>query len=90
MLSLYLIFIFSDNPLYDSNRIVCTAHMLQIIYEKHRLQRKGLLRVYTIECIGEQETFEDILLQKKKAHKDLKKKDSKYEKWFLRYTPKNK
>ena len=90
MLSLYLIFIFSDNPLYDSNRIVCTAHMLQIIYEKHRLQRKGLLRVYTIECIGEQETFEDILLQKKKAYKELKKKDSKYEKWFLRYTPKNK
>ena len=49
-----------------------------------------MLRVYTIDCIGEQETFEDILLQKKKAHKDLKKKDSKYEKWFLRYTPKNK
>ena len=48
--------------------------MLQIIYEKNRLQRKGLLRVYTIECIGEQDTFEDILLQKKKAYKDLKKK----------------
>ena len=90
MLSLYLIFVFADNILYDSDRIVCTAHMLQLMYEKNRLQKKGILRVYTIDCIGEQETFEDILLQKKKAHNDLKKKDSKYEKWFLRYTPKNK
>ena len=46
------------------------------------------LRIYTIDCIGEQETFEDILLKKKDAFKNVKKSDTKYEKWFLKYIPK--
>jgi len=90
MLSLYLIFIFTDREYYDTNRIMCTANMLQKLYEKHHLQKKGILRIYTIDCIGNQETLEDLLLLKRKAYKGIKRQDSNYEKWFLRYSPKNK
>jgi len=88
MMSLYLIFIFADNPTYDTSRIMCTANMLQKIYERNKFKNSGLLKVYTIECLGEQETFEDILLKKRDAFKKVKKTDTKYEKWFMKYIPK--
>ena len=83
-----LIFIFTNNEMYDIDRILCTAHMLQNIYLKNRLKDSGLLKVFTIQCLGDQETFEDILLKKKDAFKNVKKSDTKYEKWFLKYIPK--
>ena len=88
MMSLYLIFIYNDNNDDIKNRILCTATMLNNIYLRNRTSKKGILRNYTVKCIGEQETFEDILLEKKKAFKEIKKSDTKYEKYFLRYNPK--
>jgi len=74
--------------MYDINRTLCTAHMLQNIYLKNKLKNSGLLKVFTIQCLGEQETFEDILQEKKDKFKELKKDSKDYEKWFLKYTPK--
>ena len=88
ILSFYLIFIFTNNEMYDINRTLCTAHMLQNIYLKNKLKNSGLLKVFTIQCLGEQETFEDILQEKKDKFKELKKNSKDYEKWFLKYTPK--
>ena len=88
ILSFYLIFIFTNNEMYDINRTLCTAHMLQNIYLKNKLKNSGLLKVFTIQCLGEQETFEDILQEKKDKFKELKKDSKDYEKWFLKYTPK--
>ena len=88
ILSFYLIFIFTNNEMYDINRTLCTAHMLQNIFLKNRLKNSGLLKVFTIQCLGEQETFEDILQEKKDKFKELKKDSKDYEKWFLKYTPK--
>ena len=62
--------------------------MLQNIYLKNKLKNSGLLKVFTIQCLGEQETFEDILQEKKDKFKELKKNSKDYEKWFLKYTPK--
>ena len=64
--------------------------MIQEIYIKNKTKNKGILKIYTVDCIGEQSTFEDILAEKKKAFKDIKKGTIEYEKWFLRYTPKDK
>ena len=88
ILSFYLIFIFTNNKMYDIDRILCTAHMLQNIFLKNRLKNSGLLKVFTIQCLGEQETFEDILQEKRDKFKELKKNSIEYEKWFLKYTPK--
>ena len=88
ILSFYLIFIFTNDEMYDIDRILCTAHMLQNIYLKNKLKNSGLLKVFTIQCLGEQETFEDILQEKRDKFKELKKNSLEYEKWFMRYIPK--
>lgn len=88
MMSLYLTFIYNDNKNYNHDRILCTAEMLNSIYLKNRSSRKGILRNYTVNCIGEQETLEDILSRKTEIYKNIKKGDSKYDRYFLRYIPK--
>lgn len=88
ILSFYLIFLFVDNIDYDKDRILCTSHMLQNIYLRNKTKNSGILKVFTIYCLGNQETLEDILLEKRKKFKNLKKKSKEYEEWFLRYGPK--
>lgn len=90
ILSLYLCFLYTDKEFYNSERLLCTSNMIQEIYLKNKTKNKGILKIYTVDCIGEQSTFEDILAEKKKAFKDIKKGTIEYEKWFLRYTPKDK
>ena len=88
ILSFYLIFLFTNDKDYDKNRITCTSHMLQNIYLRNRTKNSGLLKVFTVQCLGNQVSFEDILLEKREKFKELKKSDKEYEKWFLRYVPK--
>jgi len=53
------------------------------------LTQKGVLKRFSLKCIGKQETMETILEEKTKKHEELKlKRDTiEYKKWFLRYNP---
>ena len=64
MLSLYLSFVYSDRPYYDENRILCMSQFLFMVQEKNRLEQKGLLKRFSIDCYGEQTTLENL-----RAHK---------------------
>ena len=88
ILSFYLIFLFAGENEYDKNRILCTSYILQNIYLRNRLKNTGVLKVFTIQCEGKQETLEDILTEKRNKFKSLKKTSKEYEKWFLKYVPK--
>ncbi len=88
MMSLYLTFIYNDDKNYNHDRILCTAEMLNSIYLKNRGSQKGILRNYTVNCMGEQETLEDILSRKSEIYKNIKKGDTKYDRYFLKYEPK--
>ena len=88
ILSFYLIFLFAGENEYDKNRILCTSYILQNIYLRNRLKNTGVLKVFTIQCEGKQETLEDILTEKRNKFKTLKKTSKEYEKWFLKYVPK--
>ena len=88
ILSFYLIFLFAGESEYDKNRILCTSYILQNIYLRNRLKNTGVLKVFTIQCEGKQETLEDILTEKRNKFKTLKKSSKEYEKWFLKYVPK--
>jgi hypothetical protein len=89
ILSFYLIFLFADEKDYDKNRILCTSHILQNIYLRNRTKNSGVLKIFTIQCQGNQETLEDILLEKRDKFKKLKRKDKEYDEWFLKYIPKS-
>ena len=89
MLSFYLAFLYANRPYYDSNRILCMSEYLFRVQAKNRLEQKGLLKRFSINCYGEQHTLEDMRAHKAKKFQELKdKRDSReYKEIFLRYVP---
>ena len=89
MLSFYFAFFYSDRDYYDENRILCMAQYLFTVQQKNRLEQKGLLKRFSINCYGKQDTLEEMRNTKALKYKELKgKRNSKeYESWFLRYIP---
>ena len=90
MLNFFLAFIYADRPYYDNERILCMSQYLFEVQSKNRLEQKGLLKRFSINCYGNtSENIENIRAAKAEKFKELKgKKGSKeYEEYFLRYTP---
>lgn len=89
MLSFWLAFLYADRPYYDKDRILCMSNYLFEVQERNRLAQKGLLKRFSINCMGHQETVEEMRAEKAEKYIELKdkKKDIEYEEWFLRYRP---
>ena len=89
MLSFYLAFLYADRPYYDKDRILCMSKYLFEVQAKNRLAQKGVLRRFSISCMGHQETIEEMRAEKAEKFKELKDKKGKpeYDAWFLRYRP---
>jgi len=91
MLSFYLAFLYIDNPLYNYNpdRILCMSQFLFDVQQKNRLNQKGILKRFSLNCIGHQPTIEEMREEKAKMFKELsgKKGTKQYDEWFLRYKP---
>jgi hypothetical protein len=91
MLSFYLSFLFTNRPYYNdfSERILCMSKFLFDVQQKNRLKQKGLLKRFSIECYGHQETVEEMRAAKTDKFRELKEKRGtrEYEEWFLNYVP---
>ena len=89
MLSFYLAFLYSNRDYYDPQRILCMSEFLFKVQQRNRLQQKGVLRRFSINCYGNQTTLESMRDEKAGKFKILKdKKNTKeYDEWFLRYIP---
>ena len=59
------------------------------VQQKNRLEQKGLLKRFSINCYGKQLTIEKIREEKAEKYKELKKKrgSKEWDWYFLRYTP---
>jgi hypothetical protein len=89
IMAFYLSFIYANKPYYQKDRLLCMAHFLFDIEEKNRLEQKGLLKRFSIDCYGKQPTLEEMRSEKSKKFKELKNKRNakEFEMWFLKYTP---
>jgi len=89
MLSFYLAFLYANKKYYDIDRILCMSQYLFKVQQHNRLQQKGLLRRFSVECYGHQETLEEMRANKALKYKELKgiKGTEEYEKHFMRYRP---
>lgn len=89
MLSFYLAFLFANRPYYDKTRILCMAQYLFDVQSKNRLAQKGLLRRFSLNCVGHQPTLGEIRAEKAEKFLELKDKQAtdEYNSWFLRYRP---
>jgi len=92
MLSFYLAFIYSNRPYYDVNRILCLSHFIFKVQQHNRLQQKGVLKRFSINCYGHQEDMAEIRAEKAKKFVELKNKKGtkEYDEYFLRYRPSDK
>jgi hypothetical protein len=91
MLSFYLAFLYTDKPYYNEfmNRILCMSKFLFDVQQKNRLEQKGLLKRFSINCYGHQESVEEMRAEKAQKYKDLKQKGDReeFDEWFLNYKP---
>ena len=92
MLSFYLAFLYADKPYYDVHRILCMSEYLFKVQAKNRLEQKGVLRRFSINCYGKQNTLESIRANKAEKFKELKnnKNSLEFQTYFLRYIPSQK
>lgn len=89
ILSFYLVMIYVDVKL-NYNRLICMAKFLFDIQTQNRLNQRGLLKRFNMNCYGKQETMEDMRAEKARKHKEFKENavdDGEKERWFLKYTP---
>ena len=89
ILRFYLAFMYTRRPYFDKNRLFCMANFLFRVQEKNRLVQKGLLKRFSLDCVGKQSTLENIRAEKAEKYKKLKghKEDPEYYQWFLKYQP---
>jgi len=89
MMSFYLAFLYANKPYYDIDRILCMAKFLFEVQQKNRLEQKGLLKRFSIECYGHQDTVEEMRAEKAKKFAELKNNrgSREFEEWFLVYKP---
>jgi Poly(A) polymerase catalytic subunit len=89
MLSYFLAFSYADRDYFDVNRILCMSKFLFEVQQRNRLKQKGLLRRFSIDCFGHQETLEEIRAKKAEMYRELKGKQNtrEYDEWFLSYKP---
>lgn len=89
MLSFYLAFLYTDRPYYDEERILCMCEFLFQVQERNRLEQKGVLKRFSINCYGKQATLEGIREEKAKKYQELKHQrgSKEWNEWFLRYIP---
>ena len=90
MLTFYLAFYYINDPLkYNRDRLLCMAKFLFDVEQKNRLEQKGLLKRFSINCYGKQDTLDDMRNQKTQKYKELAglKGTREYDEWFLKYEP---
>jgi hypothetical protein len=89
MLSFYFAFYYSKQPYFYKDRILCMAKFLFDVEQKNRLEQRGLLKRFSINCYGTQKTIESIRAEKAAKFRELKdrRNNREYEEWFLRYNP---
>jgi hypothetical protein len=69
--------------------MLCMSKFLFQVQEKNRLAQKGLLKRFSLNCMGHQMTIEEMRAEKAEKFIELKDKKNteEYEEWFLRYRP---
>ena len=85
------IFMYVNRPYYDPNRILCMSEFLFKVQQYNRLSQKGILKRFSIDCYGEQETLEMMRKEKAEIFKKLKNKrrGKEWDYYFLKYNPEN-
>lgn len=89
MLLFLLAFIYADRPYYDHERIICMAQYLINVQAKNRLEQKGLLKRFNLNCYGNEKTIMEMRGDKAAKHEELQNEigSDEYNQYFFKYVP---
>jgi hypothetical protein len=89
MLLFLLAFLYADRPYYDHERVLCMAQYLINVQAKNRLEQKGLLKRFNVNCYGDEKTIVEVRSDKAAKYEELKhdKESKEYNKYFFKYIP---
>jgi len=89
MLLFLFAFLYSERPYYDHESIMCMAQYLLNVQSKNRLEQKGLLKRFNVNCYGNEKTIVDMRSEKAETYEKLKnmKHSKEYNKYFFKYIP---
>jgi hypothetical protein len=89
LLTFYLAFKYVNRPYYNPERLMCMAKFLFDVQQENRLEQRGILKRFSINCVGKQPTLDDIRVEKNEKFKELanKRGTKEYNSWFLKYNP---
>ena len=94
ILSFYLAFLYVNKWYYNEERILCMSQYLFDIEQENRLEQTGVLKRFTVDCLGKQKTLNDIFVIKNQKYKDLGRiynrtaaQQADYDKFFFKYSP---
>jgi hypothetical protein len=87
LLSFYMAFLYAHRDYLDEKRLLCLSEFLFEEQERNKYKQEGVLKRFSIDCYGQQETMPRIMAKKEKMFKTLKRGTKKYEEWFLKYIP---
>jgi len=89
ILSFYLVFLYADMQYYNKDKLGCIAKLLFEIQQKNRIEQRGILKRFSIDCYGKQPTLDAIRSEKAEKYKELSnnRNSRDYEMWFLKYIP---
>ena len=80
---------YTGRPYYNNDKLLCIAQYLFIIQIKNRLANRGLLKRFTLNCVGYEQSLQERRLEKAKKYRLLKKdRESKeFNEMFFKYNP---
>ena len=80
---------YTGRPYYNNDKLLCIAQYLFIIQIKNRLANRGLLKRFTLNCVGYEQSLQERRLEKAKKYRLLKKdRESKeFKELFFKYNP---
>jgi hypothetical protein len=64
------------------------AKFLFEVEQHNRLEQRGVLKRFSMNCIGKQNSQIDLRMEKAHKFHELTRGTPEYEKWFMKYTPK--
>lgn len=89
MMTFLLAAMYTGRPYYNNDKLLCMAQFLYIIQMKNKLVTRGLLKRFTLDCIGVEQTLQERRQEKTKKYRLLKhdRTSKEFNELFFKYNP---
>jgi hypothetical protein len=89
MMTFLLAAMYTGRPYYNNDKLLCMAQFLYIIQMKNKLVTRGILKRFTLDCVGTEQTLQERRQEKTRKYRLLKndRKSKEFNELFFKYNP---